>query len=93
MAMAGSVQLSAMFSSGRAIDLVLLFMVVEFVVLYRRRRDRRKAPVDLILALAPGACLLLAVRAALTGAGWIWVAAFIAASLPAHLADMSRRRI
>ncbi len=85
--------MSQLFSSGRAIDVVLLFMAVEFVVLYRRRRNPSRLPIDLALALAPGAFLLLAVRAALTSAGWIWIAAFIAASLPAHLADVSRRRL
>lgn len=80
-----------LFSSGRAIDLILAFMAVEFAVLYWRRRNRRSPLIDLMLALAPGAFLLLAVRAALTGAGWIWTAAFLAASLPAHLADVSRR--
>jgi hypothetical protein len=81
-----------LFSSGRVIDLVLAFMAAEFAVLYWRRRDRRKPPIDLMLALAPGACLLLAVRAALTGAGWMWIGVFLTASLPAHLADLSRRR-
>jgi hypothetical protein len=85
-------QAQALFSTGRAIDLVLAFMAAEFAILYWRRRERRKTPIDLLLALAPGACLLLAVRAALTGAGWMWIAAFLAASLPAHLADLSRRR-
>jgi hypothetical protein len=82
-----------LFASGRAIDLVLAFMAVEFAILCWRKRQRRRAFVDLLLAFAPGACLLLAVRAALTGAGWMWIAALLAASLPAHLADLARRRI
>jgi hypothetical protein len=82
--------LSQFFSSGRAIDLVLAFMVVELVVLLWRRR---RARIDVFLALAPGACLLIALRAALTGAGWMWIAAFVALSLPAHLADLARRRL
>jgi len=84
--------LSHFFSSGRAIDLVLAFMVVEFIVLLWRR-NRAHARIDVLLALAPGACLLLAVRAALTGSGWMWVGAFLALSLPAHLADLARRRL
>jgi hypothetical protein len=88
-----AVQVQALFSSGRAIDLILAFIVAEFAVLYWRRPDRSQPPVDLLLALAPGVLLLLAVRAALTGAGWMWTAAFLAASLPAHLADLSRRRL
>jgi len=46
-----------------------------------------------VLALLPGALLLIALRAALTGAGWAWVALFVTLSLPAHLADMRRRRL
>ena len=44
-----------------------------------------------VLAFLPGALILLAVRAALTGAGWPWVAAALAASFPAHLLDLRRR--
>jgi hypothetical protein len=83
----------ALFRSGRAIDLILLFMVLEFVVLCWRRRDQSRAPIDLLIALAPGGLLLLAVRAALTGASWMWIAGLLAASLPAHLADLTRRRL
>jgi hypothetical protein len=82
--------LSHLFSSGRAIDLVLAFMVMELVVLLWRRR---RARIDVFLALAPGACLLIALRAALTGAGWMSIAAFVALSLPVHLADLARRRL
>ena len=49
--------------------------------------------IDLVLAFAPGACLLLALRAALTGAGWPWIAAALAASFPFHIADLIRRRL
>ncbi len=86
---------SDFFTSGRAVDLVLIFMVLEFGFLYWRRRTRMAgaAAVDLIFALAPGACLLLALRAALTAGGWIWVAVLLAASLPLHLADLARRRL
>lgn len=45
-----------------------------------------------VLRLLPGALMLLALRAALTGAGWPWIAAALAASFPVHLADIARRR-
>ncbi len=80
--------LNGFFSSGHIVDVILAFMVGEFVVL----RLRRHSSVDLIVALLPGACLLLALRSALTGAGWVWVALCLAASLPAHLFDLLRRR-
>ncbi|MEG3177861.1 hypothetical protein U1872_16595 [Sphingomonas sp. RB3P16] len=44
------------------------------------------------LALLPGALILLALRAALTGMAWPWIATALAASFPAHLADLARRR-
>lgn len=83
------------FHSGHAADLVLLFMVAEFIFLSWRGRSRRRrgATVDLLLAIAPGVCLVLALRAALTGAGPVWIAAPVAASLPIHLADLARRRL
>ncbi len=77
------------FASGRAIDLVLLVMLAEAVWL--RWRGRASLP-DIIRALLPGAFLLLAVRAALTGAPWPLVALPLLLSLPAHLADIRRRR-
>jgi hypothetical protein len=79
--------------SGRAVDVVLLVIAIEFVVLVALKRgDRKRAAVDLFFALTPGAILLLALRAALVGAEWPWVALLIAASFPFHLIDLTRRR-
>lgn len=81
------------FRSGRVADLVLLFMAAEFAVLFWRRRARgRTAAIDLVFAIAPGACIVLALRAALTDAGPVWIGAALAASLPFHLVDLARRR-
>lgn len=55
-------------------------------------RARGWALSDAVLRLLPGALMLLALRAALTGAGWPWVAAALLLSFPAHLADLARRR-
>ena len=63
-------------------------MLVEFVVLTRVRGWRVG---DAALRLLPGALMMLALRAALTGMGWPWIALALAASFPAHLADISRR--
>ena len=41
--------------------------------------------------LLAGACLLLALRAALVGASWPWVAAPLAGAFAAHLADLGLR--
>jgi hypothetical protein len=48
-------------------------------------------PVAVILMLLPGVCLMLAIRAALSGAAWPWVPAALAAALVAHLADLRER--
>jgi len=78
---------SALFASGHAVDIVLAVMLIEMIVLIARRGKAA----TIILAFLPGALILLAVRAALTGAGWQWVALALAASFPAHLADLRRR--
>lgn len=81
------------FASGHAVDLVLLVIAAEFLWLTFRPGAARGRTLDRLLALAPGACLLLALRAALTAAPWVWVAAGVTASLPFHLADVARRRL
>ncbi|MBX9747152.1 MAG: hypothetical protein K2X34_09640 [Hyphomonadaceae bacterium] len=79
--------------SGRAVDVVLLVIAVEFLVLVSASRGGRvRAAVTWFFALMPGVMLLLALRAALVGVGWPWVAALIAASFPFHLVDLMRRR-
>jgi hypothetical protein len=83
-----------MFSSGRVVDFILLIIAAEFAFLsWRGRRPNLPAVMlGLFISLAPGACLLLALRAALTGAPWTWVAAWLTLSLPLHIADLIRRR-
>jgi len=82
-----------LFASGRVVDLVLLIIAAEFVALTWRSDPARRAAamLDLVFRLAPGACLLLALRAALTGQSWIWVATWLTASLPLHVGDLLRR--
>ena len=77
-----------MFGEGHAVDLILAIMLVEFVVLTRGRGWRAG---DAALRLLPGALMMLALRAALTGAGWPWIALALAASFPVHLADLAQR--
>lgn len=81
--------LAGFFASGQAVDFVLVVLVAEglWLVLARKR-----PAMDVILALLPGALILLGVRAALTGAPWQMVALWLALSFPAHAADLARRR-
>jgi hypothetical protein len=78
--------MSAFVSSGHVVDLALILLMVEAMwATFRGHRGR------LVLSLLPGACLLLALRASLTGEHWVWVALWLSASLPAHLIDLWRR--
>lgn len=80
-------------SSGRVVDLILLVIVLEYAVLLTLRRARwKRASVDLFFALMPGAMLLLALRGALVGVEWQWIAGALGASFPFHLIDLARRR-
>ena len=81
--------MKAFFASGHAVDIVLLFMVLEAVWLIVRGR----AALAVIFMLLPGVFMMLALRAALTGADWYWIALPLTVSLPLHLADLRHRRL
>ncbi|MFM9978301.1 MAG: hypothetical protein ACKVOP_09720 [Sphingomonadaceae bacterium] len=81
--------MSEWFASGRAIDLVIAVMLAEAVLLIALGRK----PLTVILTILPGAAILLAARAALTGASWHWVALWLTVSLPLHLADLRHRKL
>ncbi len=83
--------MSGLFATGHAVDLVFAFLVVEAAALIALRQGFKGATANVIVAVLPGAFLLLALRASLTGAGWPWIALWLAFSLPAHLADLWRR--
>lgn len=85
--------MSSLFASGRIADLILALVVIEAIALivYWRRRGRGVPPLDLIVNLASGACLMLALRSALMHQSWQWTAAWLAAAGVAHLADIARR--
>lgn len=85
--------MSALFASGRIVDLILGITVLEALVLLAlyRRNGSGIAPVDLLGNLASGICLMLALRGALVGAWWGWIGLCLAASLVAHLSDLRRR--
>lgn len=80
-------------SSGRIVDMVLVFMTAEVSVLLlvRRLRGRGLGVLDVLGHLSAGAFLMLALRNALNGGDWTWTALFLLASLPAHLIDLGRR--
>lgn len=77
-----------LFASGHAVDIVLAVIALEFVWLVGMRKWRM---LDAALRLAPGALMLLALRGALVGSDWRWIALPLLASFPVHLADLMRR--
>ena len=79
--------IETLFASGHAADLVLAVVALEGVWLARRgwRWGR------IVKLLGPAVFLVLAVRAALVGAQWYWVALLLAASFPLHLMDLMER--
>lgn len=76
-----------LFDSGHAVDVVLIVMGIELVWLVLAAKWRM---LDAALRLAPGALMLLALRCALTGADWQWIALPLILSFPFHLADLKR---
>jgi hypothetical protein len=84
---------SGFFADGTVADLILLFMLLEGIVLavYRQRTGRGMTLFDLAAMLLAGAFLLLALRAALIGASWSWIAVWLVGALVAHLVDLIRR--
>lgn len=83
--------LAAAFASGRIVDGILLLVALESLVLaWLSRRGGPPLP-SLLATLASGAALMLALRAALAGAGFVAVAGWMLAGLAAHLADLGLR--
>lgn len=79
--------------SGRLIDVILVLIVLEAGALWvlRRRTGRGPQMGSLIAFLASGACLMIALKAALTGADWRMIAVALTGALIAHGADIALR--
>jgi hypothetical protein len=82
--------MATLFTSGHIADVVLAVMLIEAVVLITvfNKNKRGIAPTRVIASLGAGVALVLALRAALTGAGWPWIALALSAALVAHLVDL-----
>ena len=81
-------------SPAALVDVVLALTGLELaaLIVWRARgAGGGRRAVSAFVALLPGICLILAVRAALHEDGWQAVA-WITASLPAHLFDLARSR-
>ena len=82
-----------LFATGRIVDFILAVVLLEAagMALYRSRTGAGVPLPGFLANLASGACLLLALRAALAGSAWHVTAAWLLAGLLAHLADMALR--
>lgn len=78
-----------LFASGHAAEIVLAVIAIEmgWLVLVGGWHGA-----DAALRLAPGALMLLALRAALGGLEWYWIALPLLMSFPVHLADLARHK-
>lgn len=81
------------FSSGRVVDGVLAFMLIELIVLVsiRKRGKALFRPLDIIVNCGAGAALLLALRAALRGSPWQTLPVWLLVALGFHVWDLTRR--
>lgn len=81
------------FASGLVIDVILAVMVLEALALfiYRQRTGKGPTVAETLANLASGACIMLAVRSALTGDVWQITAAWLMAAFASHLADLAIR--
>ncbi|KGE05227.1 hypothetical protein [Pseudohaliea rubra] len=74
------------FASGRVVDVILLLVVLEALLSFRLGRGTALLP-----NLAAGACLLLALRAVLTGASGAVLGLWLALAGVAHAFDVAAR--
>jgi hypothetical protein len=80
-------------SSGRIADVILAFMAVEVAVMgyFLWRRGEGMGLLGYVASSLAGGSLVLALRAALTQSGWLFVAIYLLAGLLAHLAEIALR--
>lgn len=81
--------MESFFTSGRAIDVVLAVLAAEAAWLAFRRRRL----LAILASLMPAVLMMLALRAALTGMAWPWIALPLAAAFPVHLLDLRLRPV
>jgi hypothetical protein len=80
-------------ADARIVDLILGLMLAEGAALwaYHRATGSGPAPRAVLAMLVAGASLMLALRGALLGASWVWIAIALFAAGVAHVADLRQR--
>jgi hypothetical protein len=84
---------TSLFASGHIIDAILVLTLLEClcILIYRARTRRGPAPTPFVVNVLAGVCLMIALRCALTGGWWGWIALCLIGSLVLHLADLAHR--
>ena len=82
-----------LFATGSVVDCILALMLIESIALILIGRKLRSGipALQVLVNLAAGAALLLALRAALLGSPWKWISLWLLAALVAHLLDLRYR--
>lgn len=85
--------MDALFASGRAADIVLAVLVIEAIVLTARHARSGAGPPPRVFApmIGAGVLLVLALRCALTGAPWPWIALLLSGGGAVHAVDLWQR--
>jgi hypothetical protein len=85
--------MDALFASGRAADIVLAVLVIEAFVLTVRHARSGAGPPPQVFApmIGAGVLLVLALRCALTGAPWPWIALLLSGGGAVHVVDLWQR--
>lgn len=89
--------LAAFIDSGRVVDLVLAVLLLELISAWlgrawlTRRFNGRLTPGRLFIGALPGAAILLALRAALTGGDAAHIAGWLGLSFLLHALDLLAR--
>lgn len=77
-----------LFESGHAADIVLAVLLAEYLWL---TGAKGRGAGEVAALLLPAALMIVALRGALTGADWPWIALPLAAAFPVHILDLARR--
>jgi hypothetical protein len=85
--------MAELFASGSIVLWILALMLLEAaaLVLLRARGRIRMPALDVLIALAAGAALMLALREALRHAPWQQISIWLGVALCAHVLDVARR--
>ena len=85
--------MNALVASGRLLDIVIVFTLLEIAVLWlhHRRTGRGLSLARLLPNLMAGVFLMLAVRSAMVQAHWIWIVLPLLASAVSHALDLRQR--